>query len=88
MVVVGLLVGRNVMRGISVGLGLNSDQKLVIPGGRSVGGHRVFNVAVGVGVLPLDGFLVVAVAAVVCTPGDVTCVVGLTFNVAVGLEGV
>lgn len=45
-VVVGGLVGgrrlgRNVMMGTRVGRGLNSDQKVVMPGGRNVGGHRV-----------------------------------------------
>lgn len=29
------------MMGTRVGRGLNSDQKVVIPGGRKVGGHRV-----------------------------------------------
>lgn len=40
-VTTGLLEGRNVIRGTSVGLGLNSDQKVVMPGGRNVGGHLV-----------------------------------------------
>lgn len=37
----GLLLGRNVIMGTRVGRGLNRDQKVVIPGGRNVGGHRV-----------------------------------------------
>lgn len=37
----GLLLGRNVIMGTRVGRGLNRDQKVVVPGGRKVGGHRV-----------------------------------------------
>lgn len=37
----GLLLGRNVTMGTRVGRGLNRDQKVVMPGGRKVGGHRV-----------------------------------------------
>lgn len=70
----GLLVGRKVMMGTNVGLGLNSDQKVVMPGGLNVGGHLVA-VAIEVGGVDV-GFVAVVLGFVA---GRVTlAAVGLT----------
>lgn len=102
LVVVGGLVGgrrlgRNVMMGTSVGRGLNNDQKVVIPGGRNVGGQRVAvtttlaTVGVLAGVVLVDAGLVDGVGDVVLGLAEglyVLRVVGLLVVVGVGDVGV
>lgn len=83
-VVVGGLVGgrrlgRNVMMGTRVGRGLNSDQKVVMPGGRNVGGHRVAvtTTLATVGVLLGACVVVLVIAGLRVDDDDVDVVLGL-----------
>lgn len=94
-VVVGGLVGgrrpgRNVMMGTKVGRGLNSDQKVVMPGGRNVGGHRVAvtTTLATVGVL-LDAAVVAVVTTGFLVDEDAVLgfVEGLYVLLVVGVEG-
>lgn len=96
-VVVGGLVGgrrpgRNVMMGTRVGRGLNSDQKVVMPGGRNVGGHRVAvtTTLATVGVL-LDAAVVAVVTTGLLVDEDEDAVLGfvegLYVLLVVGVEG-
>lgn len=94
-VVVGGLVGgrrpgRNVMMGTRVGRGLNSDQKVVMPGGRNVGGHRVAvtTTLATVGVLLDAAVVVVVTTGLLVDEGAVLGFVeGLYVLLVVGVEG-